>query len=43
MCIVARNEDKMKKKCEELKALNKDVETMCIVADFSKMVTIAEY
>jgi len=40
ICMVARNEQKMKEKLAEIKS---DVEKKCIVADFFKMTTVEEY
>ena len=44
ICIVARNEDKMKEKLKEIEAeAGHPIKTKYIVADFSKMHTIKEY
>jgi len=47
ICMVSRNEEKMKQKCEEIKKEcrpNDDsFETMTVVADFSKLFTIEDY
>lgn len=43
ICIVARNQAKMDQKLAEIKKMNPKIETKAIVADFSKMNTIAHY
>ena len=46
ICIVSRNEDKMKQKLEEIKKSAKDninFKSMYIVADFTKMMTLDDY
>ena len=42
ICIVARNEDKMKEKLAEIKK-EFDIETKYVVADFSKLFSIEDY
>ena len=41
--IVARNEIKMKEKCDEIKKIAPGVKTSYIVADFEKLSSIEEY
>lgn len=44
ICIIARNEEKMKQKLEDIKKESgKDIKTRAVVADFSVMTRIAEY
>ena len=47
ICMVSRNEEKMKQKCEEItkecRPGDSTFETMTVVADFSKIFTIEEY
>lgn len=43
ICIVARNEPKMKNACEEVKKTNGQIQTMYIVADFAELKTMEQY
>jgi short-subunit dehydrogenase len=48
ICIVGRNESKMKERLKEIEELvmekrQQKIKTMCVVADFAKMYTIQEY
>lgn len=43
ICMVARNEAKMKEKLAEVQALRPDIQTKYIVADFAKLNTLKDY
>jgi short-subunit dehydrogenase len=43
ICIIARNEDKMHKCCEMLRAKNPKIKAKYIIADFSKLSSINDY
>ena len=40
ICIVARNEKKIEEKLNEIKTANPEIETRCVVCDFSKVTTL---
>jgi len=43
ICIVSRNEAKIKEKLAEINAKHPDVQTKCVAADLGKLTTIAQY